>query len=141
MPQAIWPKQDLSETPILQANDDVLGFVDGKGQFLEAEAVRAKMQELLNMMIWNNSWMGWFCPNLTCMRNTSKWMHGNVFVPEHLCVRVVNRGFDLSTCWSKIDLERRVCYFVFLGDDLRSPSFVKAHGELGNTWRPKLPRS
>ena len=31
------------ETPILQANDDVLGFIHSKGQFLDVEAARAKM--------------------------------------------------------------------------------------------------
>ena len=84
------------------------------------------MQELLRIMIWINSCLGGFCPKLTCARKSSKWMHGNVFIPEHFCVRVVYQRFGLSAGWSNPDLEGSVCYFVFLGDNGQTRSLQPA---------------
>ena len=112
------------ERLILQANDDVLGFVDASNRRLGPEAARTQVQELLPMMVWNHSFLGGYCPTRACQQKSSTFVHGNAFVPEHFCARVASNRFQLSDNWSKIDLERSVCCFILMGDNIRREDFI-----------------
>lgn len=105
-----------AESYIVQANDDVSSFKH-LGKVADPTFVKETMQEVLEKMIDHQSGLGGFYQSAAYNRNG--WSTGNVFVIEHLCIRLAHTRCRFSAYTSKIDLERSAASFEHVGNNVR----------------------
>lgn len=108
---------------VLQLNDDVKEVVDSKGAPVPWGDVAIVLKEMLARMSKYSIGLGGFYSTGAYMSQrvgtNDVWEYGNVFVLEHLCLRVVQKRFRLSENWSKIDFERSILTYLHFGSCVR----------------------
>jgi hypothetical protein len=120
-----WFQHFGCESIVLQANDDLHEVVDNCGNSVAWADVGQALQQLVRDMVLHGFGLAGFYPTAAFMvprRQGDVTEYGNLFVIEHLCLRVIHQRRRMSPCWSKIDLERSAVAYMCFGGVARMKS-------------------
>ena len=104
---------------MVQCNDDFQG-VATKNRKLEPQEIVSVFNSLLTKMVLLRAGLSGLHPTSAWLREDNRFSIGNFFIIEHICVRITQRRFRLSTYTSKIDIERSAASYLYIGPNVRS---------------------